>query len=322
MRTRISAALALALFFSFTAASQDAGDPAQPATAKKNDKVSLNFGPDGDGFAAKLKGSSFLTSDRLVWNTGKQFVFADLSVDGIWSTKNSTLDHIDIAVKPGWMLSTENSAYRLGSKTLEIGLDIRQKFGEYKNADDTATDVNQLVAGVVADVVIPWSFMLTDWIERNHPDPCVRPPAALPTGLPEVRPADCPMYTSDDPPSIGAGYYTVRDTSATEQPVPDDVKANHLIVKLESNLTVPYVGIPIRDQIYPFRLQIEASMTKPYGTDDDAWQDYLDAALIFDTRTKVKPALRYVSGEKGGFKFDRSIIAGVVWELFRRDEAK
>jgi hypothetical protein len=161
--------------------------------------------------------------------------------------------------------------------------DLRYRYGRVKVAG-TTYDANQLIAGAGARVFLPWRIgaLLREW------------------------------------PYASVGYYTVRSSSSSNVPLPDDVDADNIAVDAALDINVPYPNRTLSTS--PLQLLVKLQGSRATTGTDKEWQTLRHLQLSFDTGhgiagQDIKPAITYRSGDNQGLSYDRQVIVGIVWDL-------
>lgn len=110
------------------------------------------------------------------------------------------------------------------------------------------------------------------------------------------------------PPTLLVGF-SRRGGRTETLALPEGVKADQLYV--QARFSVP---IPLSDS-KAFLLSVLAQQARPMQGADRSATHYVNATLTYNHGGKVQPAASYQSGVKDGFKYDRQLLLGLLWDL-------
>ena len=114
------------------------------------------------------------------------------------------------------------------------------------------------------------------------------------------------------PPMFAFGFFHPLRTSGGDiGDLPNGVDANKITVEFVAD---NHVGRPIyKDQ--PLHVTANLSVTYPTSGADKKLERKLDVGVGIDLTAKFTPIVKYVSGKKDGFTYDKSVIVGFLLDL-------
>jgi hypothetical protein len=260
----------------------------------------LAFGPQEDGsLGATLKGDELFTDDRLRFKIKNGFgaAYLGLATDVSLNSATDALNQSALSLQPGLFFGGFWPGFLPAAPVVDVYLDIRQRYGQYKQEDESISNVNQLLVGAALRFQVPGAYALLRRIDQ------LRPPSESPA--------------SSDLPYLVITYYTVQDSSDTMQPIPEEIEVDKFVARLHGSLLAPFAGITLglKGSPAPLKFSYDLSLTKPMSGDNQEWENLVDLALYVDREGQMKPVIQYKNGSKEGFKFDRQLIAGLLWQF-------
>lgn len=273
-----------------------AQEPA-PAPTAKNAASPFKFAfgvQEKGGVGASLKGEDV----RPLGGGVAHAFFLLSSIDAHFDSKIDSPDQAIVSVKPGIVLFTPKGGlfYDLAA-TVEVG----QRFGEFKTTAGDVENVSQTLAGVSVIWIPKWFQKMVrtkDISEETILPDCV----FTPEGCKVVK---IPL---DAPPKVTFTYYRAFNESTATAALPQGIDADKIIGKLAGDLPV------VRKLRYPIRFVFDLSATKPTTGAERDLETKVDVGIGVRLK-QFTPLLRYVTGEEGGFKYDKQVLLGLLWRF-------
>lgn len=206
--------------------------------------------------------------------------FVGVSIDAGWSSQAEAANNASLSFRPSLGISSLSPSPvgppKFRGPWLHAYVDLRERYGKYKQADGTLLQINQTMAGAGAEFRVVW---FDDWLGLSKQ-----------TGK------------IDEPPRLSLTYYTVKGTSVDEAVLPDNLKADVVQLEFKMGLTLPRLQCtakttaPADDNdpfgagsaiTCPWRLTVDLLGTKPTTgrIRENEWM--ADAALVYDTGTSL-----------------------------------
>ncbi|HKI02978.1 MAG TPA: hypothetical protein VKK31_13465 [Thermoanaerobaculia bacterium] len=296
------------------------GAPASAESAQASDKspFDFTFGPQENGnFGTTLKGSKFYSLSNIGPNsaaaTRKLLVspFIGVSVDAGWNSASDAANNASFSVRPSLGLSSVREGKsgeppRMVGPWLHAYVDLRERYGNFKQEDSTVQRINQTMGGLGVE------FRYSGFDEQFN--------LSSRTGK------------IDEPPRLSLTYYTVRGTSVEEAALPDELKADVIQLDLKASLTIPRLQCTVKivqssddeEEVFgpgksiscPWSFSVDLLGTKPTSGTQRKGEVLYDLALSYDVEGSIKPVLHYRSGKEHGLEYDRQLILGILMKLF------
>lgn len=302
------------------AAAESAAKPVPGAAAAQETEENfpdspfdLSFGPQEDGgLGAVLKGSTFYPLGGSTKRSALVSPFVGVEVDAALNSEPDALNNWSVSLRPAVAVSSlfwRDGKPSTGGPWLYMFADGRSRSGRFEaEGEEEPADVDQRMLG--AGVQLRWTGVdsIYTWLNSRH----------RPTKLHE-------------PPSLTFTYYTVQSTNAEDDAIlPEGITADVLQATLRSQLTIPAVQCKRKvtqpDPNNPVFAAADTTIACPWSLDllltasqpaagggDPAL--LADIGIIYNTGGKLKPVLRYRSGEEHGLEYDRQVLLGLMWEL-------
>lgn len=271
-------------------------------------KFAFGFKEKG-GFGASLKGDE----NHLFGGGPRHARFFVTTVDAHWDSAKSSPDQAVISVKPGIVFWGPNATFFYD---VALTLDAAQRAGQFKTTSGEIENVNQTLGGVTV-IWIPRFF--AKLVEKDLPvipkDAPVHECHFVGNCTPEQLKQEAEMLkefqankqrTVESPANVTLTYYKAVNESSAVAVLPEGIEADKIILRSSGDL-----GFGTGNK---WRFLFDASLTKPTSGDDRDVQDKIDLAIGV-RMNKFTPVLRYVNGKEGGFKYDRQVLLGLLWQL-------
>lgn len=268
-------------------------------------KIAVGYQNGGVGATAKGELTTAFGAIRNGFTPGFNY-----GVDGTWNADAKKPDHIGIAARIGLVQTNP------GVPALSAFVDLEARNGQYQSGDKLEK-VNQVLAGITARWV-PQYFtnLILDAAGAGSAADYQMKPCDAPNVTPEER-KKCdeadkePSPVLQFPPHVSLSYYhPVRNKSGAA--LPEGIEADKITLSFDvDNHLYPRLKMPPH-------LILSLSATKPMTGKEKKLETKIDAGIGIDVGTKFTPIVKYVSGKKDGFKFDRQLILGLLLHMGSR----
>jgi len=261
------------------------------------DPVKVVIGYEDGGIGATAKGEYVTAFGKPL----AQFTpGATYGIDGMWNSKPDKLDQVEFSAGVG--LVEMNAGYPRWSGFLRaVG-----KNGQFRK-DAEIEKVNQILAGVTIEYVPPF---FSRWVLRKVTIPVDQFPADSPcltlTAEERAQHPECKVKvtkTLQSPPRFTLSYYRPVHTRGDTE-LPEKIDANKITSTFEAdNLVFEKSKLPLR---------VVANLSATYHHE---LTGRIDIGVGLPLSEKFTPIVKYVSGEKDGFKYDKAVIVGILLDL-------
>lgn len=285
-----------ALLVIYLAASAIAEEPSANEQAKSSgsNPFKFTFGlQEKGGVGASLKGQDV----RLLGGGASHATFVISAVDAHWDSKADSPDQAMVSLKPGMVLFRPKAGLFYD---LAATLDVSQRFGQFKTTDDKTGNVSQTLAGVNV-IWIPRIFHRLVEPEEIDEDEDIADCWFEEKGCPKVK-----AIPLDMPPTVTFTYYRAFNESTDVAALPKGIESDKIIGRFSGDLPI------VRGS--RVRVIFDLSATKPTSGVDRDLQKKAELALGV-RMAKFTPIIKYVTGEEGGFKYDRQVLLGLLWRF-------
>jgi hypothetical protein len=290
------------------------------------------------GLAGTLKGDyvtalgDIASQSRFTWGS-------TMNVDAVGNTSAKKADNATLAAGLGRVSVDPRSFF----PALAGFLQVQAKSGQVARTSGTGFDhVNQVALGGTVEWV-PSPF-ITFIMQGHRPSVplldverrCNSLSAGDRAKDPQCQLLDCSLLSADQlkdnptckalidaarkkegaieaPPTFVLGYFHPLRTSGGDiGDLPNGIDANKVTLEFVADNHLPHVVI-YRDKT----LHVTANLSATYPTtgSDKKVQGKVDIGLGIDLTPKFTPIVKYVSGKKDGFTYDKSVIVGFLLNL-------
>jgi len=261
------------------------------------DPVKVVVGYEDGGIGATAKGEYVTAFGKPVaqWSPG-----ATYGIDGAWNSKADKPDQVEFSAGAG--LVEMNAGYPRWSGFLRM----LGKNGQFEQ-DAKLEKVNQILAGVTIEYV---PRLFSDWVSKKVTIPVDQFPADSPcltlTAEERAKHPECKVKvtkTLQSPPHFTLSYYHPLRTRG-DVALPEKIVAHKLTSTFEAD------NIIFENSKLPLRVVANLSATYHHELTGK-----IDAGVGLPLAGKFTPIVKYVSGEKDGFKYDKALIVGILLSL-------
>jgi hypothetical protein len=238
-----------------------------------------------------------------------------LNLDAAGNTSSKKADNATLAGGIGWVSVDPSSFYPKFAAFLQA----QAKTGQVEKTSGSGFDrVNQVVIGATVEYV---PQTLVDFVTKGH--------SVDPAKISAVQ-LRCSVLTEDEackklledleksagkieaPPFFSAGYFhPLRTSGGDAGDLPNGIEANKITVEFVADNHLP--GIHPFGK--PLHVTANLSATYPMTGSDKKLQGKIDVGVGLDLTSTFTPILKYVSGEKDGFTYDKSVLVGFLFDL-------
>ena len=267
------------------------------------DSLKIAAGYQDGGLGATAKGDYVTAFGHIRNNFTPGFTYG---VDGNWNSRTGKPDQIEFSGGVG-LVEVNPGFPRWSAFARLLG-----KNGEFEK-DKTIHKVNQILAGATVEYV---PSLFSDWVlkrvtmpvdEFDASDPCYQLTAPQRAKHPECKVKV--VRTLEAPPKFTLSYYHPIRTRG-DVDLPEKIDAGKFTTTLEADNTV------LNTTSVPLRIVANLSATYPTRGADKKLKGKIDVGVGFPSVSeKFTPMVKYVSGEKDGFKYERAIIVGVLFDF-------
>jgi hypothetical protein len=249
-----------------------------------------------------------------------------LNLDAIGNTSSRKADNARLAGGLGLVSVDPKSFF----PKLAGFIQVQAQTGQVNRQSGSGFDrVNQVVLGATVEFV---PAVFTNFIMKGHQPTTPMSEDALRCATltadqlkqdPECRQlideARRKQGAIEGPPMFVFGYFHPLRTSGGDiGDLPNGVEANKFTVELIADNHLPGIRLFGR----PLHVTANLSGTYPATGADKRLEGKIDVGLGIDLTRRLKPLLKYVSGRKDGFTYNKSVIAGFLLDLAKLDLAK
>ncbi len=261
------------------------------------DPVKVVIGYEDGGIGATAKGEYVTAFGKPVtmWAPG-----ATYGIDGAWNSKAEKPDQVEFSAGAGFVQM--NPGYPQWSGFVRV----LGKNGQFVK-DAKIEKVNQILAGVTLEYVPPF---FSAWVLKKVTIPVEQFPADSPcltlTAEERAQHPECKVKvtkTLQSPPHFTLSYYHPLRTRG-DVALPEKIEAHKVTATFDAdNRVFEKTKLPLR---------IVANLSATYHHE---LTGKIDVGVGLPLSEKFTPIVKYVSGEKDGFKYDKALIVGILLDL-------